>query len=104
MEPVPYEIREDDVYEVLGAYGAAENRDDAVRHVMARVRDINEIVRTAPETPRDEGRLHRDILEPEAARPGDQSDARRDLALAAIEDVLITGGFVEAAAEARVFS
>ena len=104
MEPVPYEVREEDVDEVLGAYGAsADLRDEAVRHVMSRVRDISDMVATAPETSIDTPALHRNVVEPIATRPGDQSTDRRDFALAAIEDILITDGFLEAASDDRVY-
>lgn len=104
MEPVPYEIREDDVDEVLGAYGASpETRDDAIRHVMQNVRDIGEIVRTAPETSAESPSLHRDRVEDIGTQAGEQSAARRELALAAIEDILIRDGFLEATSDARVY-
>jgi hypothetical protein len=104
MEPVPYEVREEDVDEVLGAYGAdAAVRDDAVKHVMQHVQDIDDIVRTAPETSMDPAALHRNVNEPISTHPGDQSADRRELALGAIEEILIRDGFVEASAESRVF-
>src|SRR5438552_993656 len=96
MEPVPYEIREEDVDEVLGAYNAQNLREEAIRFVMTRVRDIDDIVATAPETSGDAADLHRDDVESIGARAGDHSHDRRELALAAIEDLLITDGFIEA--------
>ena len=82
-DPIPYMIREEDIDEVLTAYDApAEIREDARRHVLRRVLDIDETVRTAPENLSD----------------------RRELALAEIEDILITDGFVEAAPdEPRIY-
>jgi hypothetical protein len=103
MDAVPYEIREEDVDEVLGVYGAAAPREEAVRHVMRHARDIDEIVRTAPETVRDPARMHRDVVGEAGARPGDQLHDRRELALAAIEDLLIRDGYLDATSEERVF-
>jgi hypothetical protein len=80
LDPVPYEIREEDVDEVLGAYGetSPENRAAACQHVMRNVVDIDDVVRTATD--------------------------RRETALAAIEEELISGGFIDAGSdEARVF-
>ena len=102
MEPVPYEIREEDIDEVLGAYGATAIRDDAVRHVMQHARDIDEIVRTAPETSTDYAALHRDRVESIGTRAGEQSNDRREMALAAIEDLLIRDGILDATTE-RIF-
>lgn len=105
MDPVPYEIRREDVDEVLSAYESvggswtAEDRKAAVDHVMRQVLDIDETVRTAPE----ERRLMPRGAEPAGTRPGDDSP-RRDLALAAIEDVLIRDGFIDVSDdEERVF-
>lgn len=80
MEPVPYEIREEDVDEVLGSYGETDEsvRAAAREHVMRNVLDIDDVVRTASD--------------------------RRETALAAIEDVLISDGFIDAGVdEPRVF-
>jgi hypothetical protein len=111
MEPVPYEIREDDVDEVLTAYGSVgsdwteEQRAEARRIVMSRILELNETVRAAPE----ERRLRTrdgdaDRAEPLGIGPGDESPARRELALGAIEDLLIREGFLDAADdEDRVF-
>ena len=106
MDPVPYEIREEDVDEVLSAYESVgggsfteSEREEARRHVMRHVLDIDEIVRAAPE---DRRVLPREV--PAGIRPGDESYPRRELALAAIEDLLIRDGFIDAAEdEARVF-
>ena len=103
MEPVPYEVREEDVDEVLGAYGVSDMREEAVRHVMRHVRDIDEIVRSAPETSTEFDALHRDTVEPISTRAGDQSADRREMALAAIEDLLISGGYLASSTDARVF-
>lgn len=95
-DPIPYHIREADIDEVLNAYGApAEVRAAARQHVLQQVQDIDEIVRTAPETEGDQQSIHRDVLGAADDRPGDRSSDRRELALAAIEDVLITEGYVE---------
>ena len=104
MDPVPYEIRAEDVDEVIGAYAADgwtdERRTQAHEHVMRNVSELNESVRTAAEEPlsaaSDPGRAH-----PESIRPGHESPARREAALAAIEDLLIRDGFVPD--EGRVF-
>ena len=95
MEPVPYEVRDEDIEEVLAAYDVPEDvRSVAREHVMRQVTEIDEIVRTAPEVPLE--RLLVDRYEGgEADRPGDMSAARQELALAAIEDILIRDGFIE---------
>ena len=105
MDPVPYQIRREDVDEVLSAYEAVggswtpDDRKAAVDHVMRQVLDIDETVRTAPE----ERRLMPRGSEEEGSRPGDDSP-RRDLALAAIEDVLIRDGFIDVSEdEERVY-
>ncbi len=102
VEPVPYEIRESDVDEVLGAHGVSADRDAAFQHIMKHTRDIDEIVRTAPETPGDAASLHRDRGTLDGGRSDEPSHARREFALAAIEDVLIRDGFLDADA-GRVF-
>ncbi len=111
MEPVPYEITEEDVDEVLNAYDAsggggfaADERAAMRAHVMDHLSELNEIVRTAPET---DERATRDLaagVGPVAERPGAQSSARRETALAAIEDLLIREGFLDLAVdEPRAF-
>ncbi|HEU5208693.1 MAG TPA: hypothetical protein VFU06_04710 [Longimicrobiales bacterium] len=111
MDPVPYEIRADDIDEVLAAYEPAtgwseQDRAAVHRHVMTHVTDLNEIIRTAPEGS-GEARLDTRtsaVAEPVGARPGDGSPARREMALAAIEELLISEGLVDARAdEQRVF-
>jgi hypothetical protein len=111
MEPVPYEIQEDDVDEVLAVYEPVgggswpeEERVKARRHVMSHVVELNEVIATAAE---DEGSSEGGV----AARagqlgedPGDRSPERRDTALAAIEDLLIRDGFIDLqAGESRAF-
>ena len=111
MDPVPYEIRAEDVDEVLSAYESAsggdwtdDTRNAARRHVMSRVTDIDEIVRSAPEDARDALSSRGRHAHPESMRPGEQSEARRELALAAIEDLLIRDGFIDVTDdEGRVF-
>jgi hypothetical protein len=105
MDPVPYEIRREDVDEVLSAYESVggswsdEERAAAVQHVMRHVLEIDETVRTAPA----ERRLMPRGSELSSNRAGDDSP-RRDLALAVIEDVLIRDGFIDATdSEGRVF-
>jgi hypothetical protein len=107
MDPVPYEIREDDVDEVLSAYASVggdwtpEERHAARDHVMKHALDIDETVRTAPEDRRLSPRFDRETRE--ASRPGEDSP-RREMALAAIEDLLIRDGFIDAGErERRVF-
>jgi hypothetical protein len=111
MEPVPYEIRDEDVEEVLRAYEPTggggfsdEQRHEIRAHVMRNVGDIDEIVRAAPE---------QDVAQPtrEGALPGragrldrEPSSARREMALGAIEDLLIRDGLIDPLPdERRVF-
>lgn len=112
MDPVPYEIREEDVDEVLDAYEPTgggewpeEARKEARRHVMKSVTDIDETVRSVPEGPTSEAeRGVTNHTGPESDRPGDRGEARRDMALAAIEDLLIRDGFLDLDEdESRVF-
>lgn len=83
MEPIPYRISEEDVEEVLSAYAVPDDvRPDAVAHVRSRLLDIDEEVRTLPE----------DVA------------ARREMALAEIEDILINDGYIDAAPdEPRIY-
>lgn len=114
MEPVPYQITEDDIDEVLNAYEPAgrgnfpeEQRADIRAHVMRHVQDLGDMIRGTPEEPLEGARgpgataVRAGSI---ADRPGDQSSDRRDMALGAIEDLLIRDGFIALTAdEARVF-
>ena len=114
MEPVPYEITDQDIDEVLDAYepvgGGAfpeDERADIRAHVMRHVGDLADIVRAAPEEPL-EGSRGPGATEvragPIADRPGEQSYDRREMALGAIEDLLIRDGYIQLTAdESRVF-
>ena len=111
MEPVPYEIREDDIDEVLNAYEPTgggdwpeDARSEARSHVMRHVTEIDETVRSASEDPSDALGAAGDRMGDAADRPGDRAPARRGMALAAIEDLLIRDGFITPDAdEDRVF-
>jgi hypothetical protein len=112
MDPVPYEIRPEDVDEVLGAYQGQDgdwtedDRAEARAHVMRNVVELNDTVRTAPEERRLQPRRDAEDADralPLGHGPGD-AGPRRELALAAIEDLLIRDGFLEPAGdEERVF-
>jgi hypothetical protein len=111
MDPVPYEIREEDVDEVLSAYEPVgggdwpeERRDAAREHVMANILDLTETIRSASEDPSDRLGAAGDRAGNIADRPGERAPERRDMALAAIEDLLIRDGFLELDAdESRAF-
>lgn len=111
MDPVPYEIREEDVDEVLDAYEPTgggdwpeERREEAREHVMRNVLDLNETIGSASEDPSDALGAAGDRMGPVADRPGERSPARREMALAAIEDLLIRDGLIDLHdGEERVF-
>lgn len=111
MEPVPYEIREDDIDEVLDAYEPTgggdwpeEARVEARNHVMRNIKDIGDTVRSAAEDPSGDAGILTTRTGPESDRPGDRAPDRRDMALAAIEDLLIRDGYIDLDAdEARTF-
>ncbi len=102
MEPVPYEIQEADIDEVLDAYEPTgggdwpeERRREAREHVLRNVVEIDDTVRTASEDPADALGAAGDRMGSVGDRPGDRSPDRRDMALAAIEDLLIRDGFID---------
>jgi hypothetical protein len=107
MEAVPYEIHEEDVDEVLNAYDPEwpeDDRREARQHVMRHVRDLDEIVRSAPEE--ETANAHSEAFRAGSIgdRPGDREFDRREMALAAIEDLLIRDRFIELDTdESRVF-
>ena len=111
MDPVPYEIEEHDIDEVLDAYEPAgggewpeERRREARAHVLENVVDIDRTVRSAAEDPAGASGEPGDRAGDPADRPGDRSPARRSMALAAIEDLLIRDGFIDPEPdERRVF-
>lgn len=111
MDPVPYEIKEEDIDQVLDAYEPTgggdwpeERRLEARAYVMKNVVDLNDTVRTAPEDPSDALGEAGDRMGRASDRPGDRAPARREMMLAAIEDLLIRDGFIDVAAdEERVF-
>ena len=111
MDAVPYEIREEDIDEVLDAYDSTgggswsdDQREEARAHVMENVLDINETVRSASEDPSDALGAAGDRMGDAGDRPGERAPARRGMALAAIEDLLIRDGYIDVDAdEERVF-
>jgi hypothetical protein len=111
MDAVPYEIREEDVDEVLDAYEPVgggdwpeERRQEARAHVMDNILDMDETVRSASEDPSDGQGAAGDRAGGIGDRPGERAPERRDMALAAIEDLLIRDGFLDLEAdESRVF-
>ena len=105
MEPVPYRIRPEDVDEVLTAYETPDNlRDQARAFVFRQLVEMDDTVRTAPES-RDAPRMGSVGDLPRSSETlGDFSADRRELALASIEDELLRGGFVELPpGESRLF-
>lgn len=111
MDAVPYEIKEEDIDEVLDAYEPTgggdwpeERREEARAHVMENVLDVNETVRSASEDPSDALGAAGDRMGNVGDRPGDRAPARREMALAAIEDLLIRDGYLDVDSdEERVF-
>lgn len=102
MDPVPYEIREEDVDEVLSAYEPVgggdwpdEARAEARRHVMSNILDLDEAVRSSAEDPNESLGASANRAGGIGDRPGDRQPERRDMALAAIEDLLIRDGFID---------
>jgi hypothetical protein len=111
MDPVPYEIRDEDIDEVLDAYEPTgggdwgeERREEARAYVMENVLEVNETVRSASEDPSDALGAAGDRMGEMSDRPGERAPARRGMALAAIEDLLIRDGYLDVDAdEDRVF-
>jgi hypothetical protein len=111
MEPVPYEIEEHDIDEVLDAYEAPgggawsdQDRRSARDHVLKNVVELNDTIRSASEDPSDALGEAGDRMGDMSDRPGDRAPARRGMALAAIEDLLVRDGFIDVdAGEDRVF-
>ena len=111
MDPVPYEIRDEDIDEVLDAYEPTgggdwpeEQRREVRAHVMRNVTELDETVRSASEDPSDALGAAGDRAGNIGDRPGERAPARRDMALAVIEDMLIRDGYIELDAdEARAF-
>jgi hypothetical protein len=105
MEPVPYRIRAEDVDEVLTAYEASDDvRVEARAYVLRQLVEIDDVVRTAPETPDAPRRGERGDPARSSDTLSDFSPDRRELALASIEDELLRAGFVELdPGEARLF-
>jgi hypothetical protein len=110
MDPVPYEIQEEDVDEVLSAYepvgGGAwteEARQLARAHVLRHVIDLDDVVRTAPEDERATLDL-RERAHTIGSNANRDAPTRREVALAAIEDLLIRDGLIDISdREKRVF-
>jgi hypothetical protein len=107
MDAVPYEIRPEDVDEVLNAYDMSwpeEERNEARRHVMRHVTELDEMVRSVPEEETGNARSRDNRAGFLGDRAGDREGSRREMALAAIEDLLIRDRFIELASdESRVF-
>jgi hypothetical protein len=111
MDPVPYEIREEDVDEVLSAYEPVgggdwpdDAREEARRHVMSNILELGETIRTAAEDESDSLGASAERAGDMGERPGERGQGRRDMALAAIEDLLIRDGFIDLDAdESRAF-
>jgi hypothetical protein len=110
MQPIPYRIRAEDIDEVLSAYepvGGGEWTDDARAsaraHVLRNVVEVDEVVKTALE---DERGLRDVFARVRSVEQGAVPDEpiRREVALAAIEDLLIRDGFLALdERETRVF-
>ena len=111
MDAVPYEIREEDIDEVLDTYEPTgggdwpeERRREVRAHVLRNVTELDETVRSASEDPSDALGAAGDRAGGIGDRPGDRAPERRDMALAAIEDMLIRDGYIDIDAdEPRAF-
>jgi hypothetical protein len=105
MDPVPYRIRAEDVDEVLTAYETRDDvREEAREYVFRQLVNLDDVVRTAPESLDAARRGAVGDIAGSSETLGDFSPDRRELALASIEDELIRGGFVELQpGEARLF-
>lgn len=109
MEPRPYQITNEDIDEVISAHESVDHNDFSEQelavmraHIMDNILEVDEVSSTAPETDfvaTDQARI------PSEDDGKDPSFARKEAALAAIEDILIRDGYIVVDSdEERVFS